>query len=454
MNRSAIILAAGHGTRMKSKKPKVLHEVLGKPMLTWIVDLAHAVDIDDTKIVVGFKHEVVREVLAHAEVDFVYQETQEGTGHAVRLAADAIAELEAKDTVFVSCGDTPLMRAETIRDFIETHEKSGDVMSILVAEVDNPFGYGRIVTEKGSVKAIVEQKDATEEERKIRLINTGTYCFKGDFLKKYLPKLTNNNAQGEFYLTDLVALAVQDQLSVGHFMLADVAESLGVNNRIQLAQANRIMQQRVIERHMENGVSFANPLSCYVEPGVTIGQDCLIEENVHLSGMTSIGEGTLVEAGSRLVNAIVGEDCVIKQSVLWDCTVGNECKIGPFAYLRPSTELKNNVKIGDFVEVKNSIVGDGSKIPHLSYIGDSDVGTEVNVGCGSITCNYDGVNKYRTIIEDRVFIGSNTNLVAPVRISSGAFIGAGSTITRDIDSDVLALTRAPLKKVAGWKKKK
>lgn len=453
MKRSAIVLAAGHGTRMKSRKPKILHEILGKSMVLWVTDTIKTAGISDLTLIVGYQHERVQGALLDEGLSFVYQEKQEGTGHAVLLGANSLKDLEDFDTVLVACGDTPLLTKESLEALIQRHESQNQVMTVLTARVDNPYGYGRILLDNGSVCGIVEEKDATDKEREINLINTGTYCFKGSFLKDYLPRLKNDNAQGEYYLTDLLAMAVEAGYRVGEYTLEDNREGLGVNNRLQLSVATELMQRRIVEKHMLNGVSFTNPNYVYIEPEVVLEEDVLIEGGVSLLGKTVIKKGTVIESGSRVIDGVVGEDSVIKSSMLWSCEVGNGCYIGPFAYLRPNTILKDYVKIGDFVEVKNSTVGQGTKIPHLSYVGDSTLGERINIGCGSITCNYDGRKKHRTVIEDDVFIGSNTNLVAPLTIREGAVIGAGSTITKDIDSGILALTRAPLKIVKSWKKK-
>lgn len=452
LKRTSIVLAAGHGTRMKSKKPKILHEILGKSMVLWVTDSLKNAGIDEFHLIVGHQHERVMGALEGEGFHFVYQEKQEGTGHAVRLGAEAIRDLEAYDTVLVACGDTPLMKSETLESLILAHEESQNAMTVLSAFVENPYGYGRIISEENRVLAIVEEKDATEAQKKIQYINTGTYCFKGAFLKEYLPRLTNNNAQKEYYLTDLLKLAVEAGLRVGQEILQDENEGLGVNNRVQLLKASEILQERVLEKLMYDGVSFQST-NVYIEPSVEIDSDVYIESNVTIKGKSKIGQGSILESGSRIIDASIGEDCVIKSSVIWDSEVGNGCYVGPFAYLRPNTKLADYVKIGDFVEVKNSTIGHGTKIPHLSYIGDGDLGERINIGCGAITCNYDGINKHKTVIENDVFIGSNANLVAPLVIKEGAVVGAGSTITKDVDSGSLALTRAPLKIVKSWKKK-
>lgn len=453
MKRSSIVLAAGHGTRMKSKKPKILHEILGKPMVLWVTEEIKNAGISEVNLIVGFQHERVISSLEGHQFNFVYQETQEGTGHAVRLGAEAITNLEDYDTILVACGDTPLMTQATLEKLISTHEANQNVMTVLTAFVENPFGYGRIISKGDNVVAIVEEKDASVSQKQINCINTGTYCFKGSFLKAYLNKLSNDNAQKEYYLTDLLKLAVNDGLIVGQEILEDEKEGLGVNNRVQLLTASEILQRRVLEKFLYEGVSFQNLTNVYVEPSVYLETDVYVEGNVTLKGNTSVGQGTILESGTRLIDAKIGEECVIKASVIWDAEVGNGCYIGPFAYLRPKTKLSDYVKIGDFVEVKNSFVGQGSKIPHLSYVGDSELGERINMGCGAITCNYDGINKHKTIIENDAFIGSNSNLVAPLVIKEGAVVGAGSTITKDVDSGSLALTRAPLKVVKSWKKK-
>ena len=448
MKTTAVILAAGQGTRMKSKLPKVLHKALGKPMVQWVIDCLSEAGVAEKVAVLGHGGDQVKEVVED-QAAIVYQTEQLGTGHAVMQATDALKQ-SASDCVLVICGDTPLLRAETIRQLLEQHEAEKNAVTVLTAVTDNPFGYGRIVREGNQILAIVEQKDASEEQKKIREINTGTYCFDQKFLLESLPKLNTNNAQKEYYLTDLLKMANEAGRGVGGYVLEDFSESLGVNNRVQLSEAERILRERKCTEVMLDGVTLIDPKATYIGADVTIGRDTVIYPNVILEGKTVIGEDNVIGTNCRFVDSVIGNGNDIQSTVIVESRVGDACKIGPMAYLRPNTELCDRVKIGDFVEVKKSKVGNGTKIPHLSYVGDSVVGERVNVGCGSITCNYDGKDKHQTVIKDGAFIGSNTNLVAPVVVEEGAFIGAGSTITRDVPPESLALTRAELKIKEEW----
>ena len=450
MRTTAIILAAGQGTRMKSKLPKVLHKVLGKPMVQWVIDCLTVAGVTDKITVLGHGAEQVATVVAE-QTSIVYQTEQLGTGHAVMQGVKA---LEAEnDCVIVICGDTPLLQANTIKSLLAKHNAEKNMVTVLTAQASDPTGYGRIVRNGAQIEAIVEQKDATEEEKTITEINTGTYCFNQQFLLQYLPTLTTNNAQKEYYLTDLIKIANQNQFPVGGYQLDDFSESLGVNNRVQLAQAEQVLRQRKCNEVMLAGVTLIDPASTYIGADVVIGNDTIIYPNVVLEGATVIGSDNVIGMNCRFVDSIIGDNNDIQSTTIVESTVGNGCKIGPMAYLRPGTVLADQVKIGDFVEVKKSKIGTGTKIPHLSYVGDAVVGSSVNIGCGTITCNYDGVNKYQTTIKDNAFIGSNTNLVAPVVVEEKAFIGAGSTITKDVPADTLAVVRGELRLKDEWSKR-
>ena len=450
MTVTAIVLAAGQGTRMKSDIPKVLHRANGKALVQWVLDTLRASDVEDTVVVLGHGSEQVEDAI-RGQATFAYQREQKGTGHAVMQAVDAIGA--NADCVLVVCGDTPLLTEGTIRKLIAQHREEKNAVTVLTAIAPNPFGYGRMIRDEKGIVKIVEQKDATPEEQAVAEINAGTYCFDREFLIANLPKLTTNNAQGEYYLTDLIGIARSAGLGVGGYPMEDFSESLGVNNRVQLAQAAEILRARKCNELMTAGVTIIAPAQTYVESTVSVGRDTILYPGVLLEGNTTIGEGNIIGANCRIANSTIGDDNEIQQTVMNEATVGNGCNIGPFAYLRPGATLADRVKIGDFVEVKKSTIGEGSKLPHLSYVGDAIVGSGVNIGCGSITCNYDGVNKYQTIIGDGAFIGSNTNLIAPVQVEANAFIGAGSTITKDVPADSLALTRAPLVVKESWNKK-
>lgn len=434
----SVILAAGMGTRMKSETPKVLHKVCGKQLCKWVIDAS--CEADDVLLVVGHKADMVKEQIGDT-VKYALQAEQKGTGHAVMQASDFIGAHNGY--VVILNGDTPLVTAETIKQAIEYHESNGNCATVITAKLDNPFGYGRIIRDENkNVKKIVEQKDATDEEKAVDEVNSGMYVFNADKLVYALSKLTPNNAQGEYYLTDTLEILLADGGKVGAFVIADNDEIRGINDRVQLSEAERIMRSRINEKHMRNGVTMSMPETIYIEGDVEIGSDTIIEQNVILKGNTKIGKNAVIGAGSRIDNSIVHDGADILSSVLVDAEVGEGTHVGPFAYMRPNSKVGKNVKVGDFVEIKNSTIDDGTKISHLTYIGDSDVGKNVNFGCGTVTVNYDGKKKYRTTIGDNSFIGCNTNLVSPVTVENGAYIAAGSTITDDVPEKSLAIARA------------
>ena len=454
MKKYAIVLAAGKGTRMRSERPKVLHTVQGKPMITRVLETIRQAQIDNQYVVVGHGADQVKRVL-DSTVKVVLQEQQLGTGHAVREALGTVKQDVAdydNTTVLVTCGDTPLLRAESLSEMMEQHITQQNVVTVMTTLVDNPAGYGRIIHDGTRIQRIVEEKDANPDEKNIQEINVGTYCFDLSFLIEKIDALDTNNAQGEFYLTDLLKMAYNDGKATAAYLLKDAQESLGVNNRVQLAQAEKIFRQRVNEKWMMNGVTMLDPSSVYIEDDVDLEADVFIESNVYLLGNTYIKRGTVVESGSRIENSTIGENVVIKQSVIKDSVVGANTSIGPFAQLRPGNTIGKNVKIGNFVEIKNSNIANESKVSHHTYIGDTDMGARVNVGCGTITCNYDGKNKYRTVIGDDVFVGSNSNLIAPIVIGDKVVIGAGSTLSKDVVHNALAVTRPPLVIRENWKK--
>lgn len=448
----AVVLAAGLGKRMKSKKPKVLHEIAGVPLIKHILEAVEQVGVAEIFIVLGHQGEKVREVLGEA-YRYVEQKEQLGTGHAVRQAGPGLDKY-AGGNCLVLCGDTPLLKKETLQDLLAKHSATKAGATILTALLDDPTGYGRIIRKHQGVAKIVEEKEATAAEKKVREINTGTYCFAVNSLSAGLEKLTAANTQGEYYLTDVIEFLGQKNERVETFVLANPLEALGVNNRLQLAVAETHLRQEIIREHMLQGVTVKDPAHVYLERNVKIGPDTVLYPGVILEGETVIGANCQIGPSTRIINSQIGDDCQVDNSFLREVKVGRGCLIGPYSYLRPGTELADNVKIGDFVEVKNSRVGQDSKIPHLSYIGDSFLGEDVNIGAGTITCNYDGETKNQTLIEDRAFIGSNTNLVAPVKVGRAAYIGAGSTITRDVPADSLALARGKQKNLLDWPSKK
>ena len=436
----AVILAAGQGTRMKSKLYKVLHPVCGKPMVQHVVDHIETLDVERIVTIVGHGAELVKEQLGNKS-EYALQAEQLGTAHAVQQAESALGNEEG--TTLVICGDTPLIRPETMKALLAHHNELNAKATILTAVADNPTGYGRIIRdENGQVSQIVEQKDANDEQKLVTEINTGTYCFDNKALFETLKLVGNDNAQGEYYLPDVIEILQKQGEVVAAYVTPDFNETLGVNDRVALAEAETLMQARIQETHMRNGVTILAPNSTSISADAIIGRDTVLKPGVVIEGKTVIGEDCIIGPNSQITNSTIGERTEIKQSVLTDSVVGNDTAVGPFAHLRPQAQLGNDVKIGNFVEVKKSVIEDDSKVSHLSYIGDAKVGKGVNIGCGSITVNYDGKNKFETVIEDNVFIGCNSNLVAPVTVGAGAFVAAGSTITKDVPAESLAIARA------------
>ena len=452
---AAIILAAGKGTRMKSGLVKVMHRVGERPMISWSVRAAKAAGADRIAIVAGHQAEKVMEHFsADDSITFAIQEEQLGTGHAAACARGALEGFDG--TVLILCGDVPLLRHSTLQAMLENHEKRGAVLSVLTTHLDNPFGYGRVVKrEGGRISRIVEEKDANSEERDIAEINSGIYCVSSGFLFSALSGLNCDNAQGEYYLTDIVRIAAEKGRLCLAFPTDDPAEVMGINDRVQLAEASAILRSRINRDLMLSGVTMIDPACTYIEEGVLIGGDTIIHPNVHLSGSTVIGSGCLIEPGVSIRDSRIGDGVTIKSgSVLAESEVGDEVSIGPMAHLRPGSILGPHVKIGNFVETKKIVMGEGSKASHLTYLGDAEIGRDVNIGCGTITCNYDGVKKHRTVIGDSVFVGSDVQLVAPVSVGSGSLIAAGTTVTRDVPPDSLAIARTPQVNKEGWVKKR
>ncbi|MBT2637435.1 MULTISPECIES: bifunctional UDP-N-acetylglucosamine diphosphorylase/glucosamine-1-phosphate N-acetyltransferase GlmU [unclassified Bacillus (in: firmicutes)] len=439
-NRNAIILAAGQGTRMKSKLYKVLHPVCGKPMVQHVIDQVKSLDINEIVTIVGHGAEKVKDQLGE-DSQYALQAEQLGTAHAVQQAGDMLADKEG--VTIVVCGDTPLIKAETMEALFKHHEETNAKATILTARAEDPTGYGRIVRNaEGFVEKIVEHKDANEQERSINEINTGTYCFDNKMLFEAIQNVSNDNVQGEYYLPDVIEILKNDGEIVSAYVTDNFAETLGVNDRVALAEAERTMKKRINEYHMRNGVSIIDPNNTYIGPDVKIGQDTVIFPGTMLSGGTVIGSECQIGPNTEINCCEIGNNTVIRQSAAFDSRIGSEVNIGPFAHIRPESDIHDEVKIGNFVEIKKAVFGKGSKASHLSYIGDAEVGADVNIGCGSITVNYDGKNKFLTKIEDGVFIGCNSNLVAPVTIGKGAYVAAGSTITQDVPGEALALARA------------
>lgn len=439
-NRYAVILAAGKGTRMKSKLYKVLHPVMGKPMVQHVTDQLNSLQLDKLITIVGHGAEDVKAQLGDVS-EYALQEEQLGTGHAVLQAEEFLKDKEGV-TVVLS-GDTPLITGQTIQALLDHHEQQGASATVLTAKAPDPAGYGRVIrSDAGEVLRIVEHKDANAEELLVDEINTGTYCFDNKLLFQALHNVSNDNAQGEYYLPDVLELLKKDNKLVTAYQTTDFDETMGVNDRVALSQAERIMKRRVNEQHMRNGVTIIDPDSTYISTDAVIEQDVTILPNTMILGKTVIKEDAVIGPNSEVKDVTIGSRTVVKQSVAHDSEIGNGVNIGPFAHIRPQAQLGDNVKIGNFVEVKKASIGEGSKVSHLSYIGDAEVGKDVNVGCGTITVNYDGKNKHLTKIEDNAFIGCNANLIAPVTVGKGALVAAGSTITKDVPADALSIARA------------
>ncbi len=447
-----IILAAGKGTRMKSKLPKVLHCAGGKPMVQHVLDAAKEAGSTRNIVVVGFGHEQVQEVLGN-QAEIVLQKEQLGTGHAVMQAKPLIKDMHK--SIMVLCGDTPLVTGSMLKKFYEEHVASGAKASVLTTFMPDPFGYGRVIRLlDGSVEKIVEQKDASERERAINEINTGIYCFDAESLFESLTKVNNNNAQGEYYLPDVLSILREQGQKINASIAENYEETLGINSRQQLANAEKIIRQRKNRELMDQGVTLMDPATTYVDADVQIGQDTVIYPGTWIEGNCKIGENCQIGPNSHMKNVQMGDNVQAMFFFAEDCEIADNVKMGPYVHIRPNTKLAPKVKIGNFVEVKNSNIGEGTKLPHLSYIGDTDMGSGVNMGCGTITVNYDGKNKYRTVIGNDCFIGCNSNLVAPVTVHDGAYVGAGSTITKEVPENNLAIARERQTNISRWKDKR
>jgi bifunctional UDP-N-acetylglucosamine pyrophosphorylase/glucosamine-1-phosphate N-acetyltransferase len=453
-NVATIILAAGKGTRMKSDLTKVLHPLLGPPMLSYTVDLSlNEIKAEKTIVVVGHQADQIEKRFQDSRIEFVRQDEQLGTGHAVLQALPLLHGFTG--TVLILCGDVPLVKAETLRSFRDTFSRNNSTLAVLTAVVKDPSGYGRIIRDpKGWLERIVEEKDASDEERLIREINTGIFCVRSTFLIEGLKEIGKENAQGEYYLTDLAEVARKRDLRCSAHMVADPVEVMGINTRVDLATAIEVFRQEKIKELMLSGVTIIDPKTTYVDRTVVIGKDTTLYPNCTLQGKTRIGERCVIEPNSKISDTEIGDGVTIRShSVVTESRIEDGATIGPFAHLRPQSEVKAKAKIGNFVEVKKSVIGKGSKANHLTYIGDTLIGEEVNIGAGTITCNYDGFEKHQTVIGDRVFVGSNVELVAPVKVGSRSSIGAGTTVTKDVPEGALAISRVKQKNIRGWSKK-
>lgn len=451
-NLTAVILAAGKGTRMKSSLPKVLHKVCGKSMLAHVLDAAEGAGAKRSVVVVGFGGDAVRAALGN-RAEFVTQTEQLGTGHAVRQTEDLLQN--EKGTIMVLCGDTPLLTAGLLERLAEAHASSGAAATVLTAIMPDATGYGRIIrASDGSLEKIVEHKDATEREREVREVNSGIYCFDAASLFSALSEVTADNAQGEYYLPDVLWILKDRGKKIRALEAEDYEETLGINSRAQLSDAEKILRHRKNMELMDTGVTIMDPATTYVDAEVTVGRDTILYPGTWLEGRTAVGEGAEIGPYTRFTDAKIGNRVMASFSYGHDCTIDDGVTLGPYVHVRPNTHLKQDVHVGNFVEVKNSIIGEGTKLPHLSYIGDTDMGSHVNMGCGTITVNYDGREKHRTTIGDHAFVGCNTNLVAPVKVGDGAYIAAGSTITKDVEPESLAIARSRQSAIAGWAKGK
>ncbi|MBO8127787.1 MAG: bifunctional UDP-N-acetylglucosamine diphosphorylase/glucosamine-1-phosphate N-acetyltransferase GlmU [Peptococcaceae bacterium] len=445
---AAVILAAGKGTRMKSRRPKVLHPVAGLPMLHHVLRAVQDAGAQKVIVVAGYGFEQVKEAVA-GQAEVVCQEEQLGTAHAVMQAEHLLQNFEGD--ILVVCGDTPLITGATLAALVAHHRNSRTAATVLTTELENPYGYGRVIRDNsGMVVQVVEQKDATAEEQAVKEINTGIYCFAAAGFFAALKEIGNANRQGEYYLPDIIGIYRRHGYQVASYRTDNPDEILGVNDRRQLAVVADLMRRRILDELMLSGVTVIDPASTFVDRGVVIAPDTVIAPFSLIEGNSVIGEDCRIGPYARLVDARIGSGVQLMQSTVIEAYVADRAVVGPYAYLRPGTRVGTGAKVGDFVELKKAIIGDGSKVPHLSYVGDAEVGAKVNIGAGTITCNYDGEKKHRTVIEDGAFIGSNANLVAPVRIGRGAYVAAGSTITEDVPAAALGVARSRQTNIEDW----
>jgi bifunctional UDP-N-acetylglucosamine pyrophosphorylase / glucosamine-1-phosphate N-acetyltransferase len=448
----AVVLAAGEGKRMKSKHSKVMHKIAGKPLIEWVTGSVEKAGINECVLVVGHRVDQIKEYMGEKYL-YSLQEKQLGTGHAVMQAEE---HLKGKDGyVIVLCGDTPLITEQTISNTIKYHKENNNSATVITVDVGDPTGYGRMVrNEAGNVARIVEHRDASSEQRLIREINSGIYCFTIKDLIEALKDLNNNNSQGEYYLTDTLEVLVKKGLKVGALKIDDQDEILGINDRLQLAEAAQIMRKRIVTKLMKAGVTVIDPASTYIDDSVEIGMDTIVYPGTILEGTTRIGEDCIIGPNSRVVSSVIYDKVEVNNSVILESSIDEDTHVGPFAYIRPGSAIGKHVKIGDFVEVKKSKIGDNTKVSHLTYIGDAEIGKNVNLGCGVVVVNYDGKKKNKTIVGDNSFVGCNVNLVSPVTVKNNAYIAAGSTITEEVPENSLAIARSRQVNKEDWVIKK
>ncbi|HHX66997.1 MAG: bifunctional UDP-N-acetylglucosamine diphosphorylase/glucosamine-1-phosphate N-acetyltransferase GlmU [Miniphocaeibacter sp.] len=451
-----IILAAGEGTRMKSKNSKVLHKLLNKPMIEYVLDASDSVNVGKKIIIAGKNKNDLKNILSDKDIVIKEQkigkEYPYGTGYAVSLALE---EIDDRDNVLILTGDTPLIKGQTLKDFMDFHIKNNNVATVLTANIEDPTGYGRIIKDnEGNLIKIVEHKDCTKEELKIKEFNSGFIVINGKALKDSIGKLDQDNIQGEMYLTDIFEIIRERGDKISTFLIDDVEEVYGINSKLQLSIAQEVLRKRINSYHMLNGVIMENPGNIFIEDSVIIGKDSEIRSGVRITGNTIIGEDCLIHGDTVIDNSKIGNNVTIKSSTIENSEIGDGTDVGPYAHLRPNSKLGKNIHIGNFVEVKNSNIDNGTKAGHLAYIGDGDIGKDVNIACGVIFANYDGKLKHRTTIGDNAFIGSNVNLVAPISVGNKGYIAAGSTITKDVGEGELSVERAEQRNISGWVKRK
>ncbi|MGI9553592.1 MAG: bifunctional UDP-N-acetylglucosamine diphosphorylase/glucosamine-1-phosphate N-acetyltransferase GlmU [Thermodesulfobacteriota bacterium] len=452
----ALILAAGKGTRMKSDLPKVIHPILQKPMISYVLDAVNLTKPDKTYIIVGYKKELIEGIAdgSNFKVEYIVQNKQLGTGHAISRAESKLKSYTGD--ILIINGDSPAISGNELKKFIDKHRRNRSVLSLITARVENPYGYGRIIQDSNSkIKSIVEEKDTSIEEKKINVVNSGIYCVRSKFLWEALKRLRLSNKQREYYLPDIVSHAVNNGHKVLNHNVADHNEILGVNDKAELSELEGYIKSRVHKRLYRAGVTIVDPKSTFISPDAVIGTDSTIYPSTYIYGKSKIGKSCSIGPNVYIDDSVMGRNVEIRfSSYLNRCKIDNNVNVGPFAHLRPEAQIGNDSKIGNFVEIKKSKIGSKSKVPHLSYVGDAVVGQNVNIGAGTITCNYDGVNKHQTVIEDNVFIGSDSMLVAPVKVGKGSTTAAGSTITKDVDEYSLAIERNQQKIIKGWNKRK